>query len=245
MHQTRFSESSEGEQQTYLRVAEAVLASAALPLKAREIVERGIERGLFSDHVMGRTPEKSMQARLSVDILNRGEKSKFVRVSRGRFTLRSKLSNPDRSNDSLVDSDTQTEYIAPRRTLRFPAEEVLCVNESEFRQTLTFQGIETDTDQLLPRLLGASTTQYILRSEAENRDDAKQFITYVLVQSGQRVLCFRRSYLSRAAEFLRGSKCIGFGGHVTAADDDILSHVDRGLSAASTTSLICWDDPRQ
>jgi hypothetical protein len=51
----------------------------------------------------------------------------------------------------------------------------------------------------------------------------KQFVTYVLVQCGQRLLFFRRSYLSRAAEFLRGSKCIGFGGHVSAADADILS----------------------
>lgn len=56
---------------TYLRVAETVLAKALSPLKAREIVERGIEQGLFGDHVMGRTPEKSMQARLSIDILTR------------------------------------------------------------------------------------------------------------------------------------------------------------------------------
>jgi hypothetical protein len=61
-------EPSEGEHQTYLRVAEIVLASALSPLKAREIVERGIERGLFGDHVLRRTPEKSMQARLSMDI---------------------------------------------------------------------------------------------------------------------------------------------------------------------------------
>ena len=31
----------------YLRVAEAVLGSTRSPLSAREIVERGIERGLF------------------------------------------------------------------------------------------------------------------------------------------------------------------------------------------------------
>ena len=59
------------QQQTYLRVAEIVLADALQPLKAREIVDRGIERGLFGDHVLSCTPEKSMQARLSTDILNR------------------------------------------------------------------------------------------------------------------------------------------------------------------------------
>jgi predicted NUDIX family phosphoesterase len=64
------------------------------------------------------------------------------------------------------------------------------------------------------------------------------FVTYVLVQCGQRLLFFRRSYLSRAAEFLRGSKCIGFGGHVSAADADILSLGDRGLEACARRELI-------
>jgi predicted NUDIX family phosphoesterase len=69
------------------------------------------------------------------------------------------------------------------------------------------------------------------------RNDAKQFVTYVLVQCGQRLLFFKRSYLSRAAEFLRGSKCIGFGGHVSAADLDILSRGDYGLAACARREL--------
>ena len=44
----------DGDHQTYLRVAEIVLANALSPLKAREIVDRGIERGLFGDHVLSR-----------------------------------------------------------------------------------------------------------------------------------------------------------------------------------------------
>jgi hypothetical protein len=85
------AEHNEGESQTYLRVAEIVLSKALSPLKAREIVERGIEQGLFGDHVMSRTPEKSMQARLSIDILTRSQQSQFARTSKGRFTVRSRL----------------------------------------------------------------------------------------------------------------------------------------------------------
>jgi len=51
------------------------------------------------------------------------------------------------------------------------------------------------------------------------------------------LLFFNRSYLSRAAEFLRGSKCIGFGGHVSAADLDILSRSDYGLSSCARREL--------
>jgi predicted NUDIX family phosphoesterase len=227
-------------EQTYLRVAEIVLADALQPLKAREIVDRGIERGLFGDHVLRRTPEKSMQARLSTDILNRAGQSKFTRTWRGRFTLRSKLLNAEQAPDTsqLQQPVPHSEYVAERRVLRTPSEEVLCVGEHAFKDVLTFQGIDTDANPILRQLLEQESISYVSRSEAEVRNDAKQFITYVLVQCGQRLLFFRRSYLSRAAEFLRGSKCIGFGGHVSAADADILSLGDRGLEACARRELI-------
>ena len=246
----RSSEEREGEipgrdHQTYLRVADQVLASALSPLKAREIVDRGVERGLFGDHVLSRTPEKSMQARLSMDIIKKGSNSRFARTARGRFTLRSKI-NPaaklpsvDISSGDGEDDEARPlgEYIAERRTLQTPAEEVLCVSETTFRDVLTFQGIDTDASPILEILLNERGTEYVARGEAESRDDAKQFVTYVLVQCGQYLLYFRRSYLSRAAEFLRGSKCIAFGGHVSAADADILSHGDRGLLACARREL--------
>jgi predicted NUDIX family phosphoesterase len=227
------------EGQTYLRVAEIVLSEALSPLKSREIVERGIEQGLFGDHVMSRTPEKSMQARLSIDILSNGQNSRFARTSKGRFTLRSNLSIGRLGEE--VPGEDRVEYLAKRRNvpkvLRTPKEEVLCVSEEGFRDVLTFQGIDTDSTEILGRLLQDKHLHYVGRSEAETRDDAKQFITYVFVQCGQRLLFFSRSYLSRAAEFLRGSKCIGFGGHVSAADMDILSHGDRGLSSCARREL--------
>lgn len=230
---------SEGENQTYLRVAELVLTSALTPLKAREIVDRGIERGYFGDHPLSRTPEKSMQARLSVDILNKGTKSKFVRTTRGRFTLWSKI-NSDSALDhgSNQSAATLTHYIAEKRVLRTPTEQVLCTSESAFRDVLTFQGIDVDMARILRPLLSDDAITYVPRTDAEARDDAKQFITYVLVQCGQRLLYFRRSYLSRAAEFLRGSKCVGFGGHVTAADDDMLARGDKGLETYARRELV-------
>ena len=214
--------------QTYLRVAETVLAKALSPLKAREIVERGIEQGLFGDHVMGRTPEKSMQARLSIDILTRAGFSRFVRTARGRFALRASVNS---------ESEPAEEYVAERRVLNLPKEEVLCAPEANFRDVLTFQGIDPDSASILKRILTSHEPTYIARTEAETRDDAKQFITYVLVQCGERLLFFKRSYLSRAAEFLRGSKCIGFGGHVSAADVDMWSHEDYGLAACARREL--------
>lgn len=218
--------------QIYLRVAEAVLGGARSPLKAREIVERGIERGLFGDHVLGLTPEKSMQARLSLDIKHLRAASRFMRVARGRFLLRSQRSEAQEFDEPPAAS---IEYIAEARKLRMPAEKVLCVPEGHYRDILTFQGVDGEYQGILSRLFNG--VSYINRSEAENRNDAKQFITYVLVQCGHRLLSFRRSHISRAAEFLRGSKCIGFGGHVSDADRDIFSSADYGLESCARREL--------
>jgi predicted NUDIX family phosphoesterase len=180
-----------------------------------------------------------MQARLSIDILSHGANSRFARTSKGRFTLRTNLATVQQ--EVGVAGNKGVEYLAKRRNLpkilRTPKEEVLCVSESGFRDVLTFQGIDTDATEILGRLLQDRHLHYVGRADAETRDDAKQFITYVLVQCGQRLLFFSRSYLSRAAEFLRGSKCIGFGGHVSAADMDILSRGDHGLSWCARREL--------
>lgn len=234
--QNQTDERVEGERQTFLRVAEIVLSKSRVPLSAGEIVDRGVEQGLFGDHTMGRTPQKSMQARLSMDILHRKTDSRFVRTGRGRFTLRASLGAPV-SEPDIAPGEVQSEYVAERRVLNTPREEVLCVPEPAYRDVLTFQGIDTDTPLIMGQLLSEKTTTYLGRAEAEVNNDAKQFITYVLVQCGQRLLFFKRSYLSRAAEFLRGSKCIGFGGHVSAADLDMLSRADFGLSACGRREL--------
>jgi predicted NUDIX family phosphoesterase len=73
------------------------------------------------------------------------------------------------------------------------------VSQDAFGEVLTFQGIDTDATPILGRLLKDHSVEYVSRSEAEVRNDAMQFVTYVLVQCGQRLLFFKRSYLSRAA----------------------------------------------
>ena len=159
-----------------------------------------------------------------------------MRVARGRFVLRAVPKEfDDEMSPSYDRGGRLSEYIAEPRKLRMPSEEVLCIPEEKFRDILTFQGIDGDYGDIIPRL--SSSTFYVDRAIAEDRNNAKQFITYVIVQCGHRLLSFRRSYLSRAAEFLRGAKCIGFGGHVSAADNDIFSNRDGGLETCARREL--------
>src|ERR1700733_7573676 len=77
----------------YLDVAERVLSKHRRPLRSRDLISLAIEDGLVESWDSN-TPQKSMQARLSLDILNRGVKSRFIRTERGRFYLRELLTAP-------------------------------------------------------------------------------------------------------------------------------------------------------
>jgi predicted NUDIX family phosphoesterase/dephospho-CoA kinase len=222
------SEQEPAESATYLWVAETVLGKHARPLKAREIVSFGIEDGLFPDREISKTPQKSMQARLSIDILEKGAQSKFLRIGRGLFFLRD-LAGLERPG-------TQ-EYTAIRRTPAPHSENVLVIGQDGYKDVLDFQGIDLLHTERLRKLLLSPHLSYIPRTVAETDNVHKQFITYTLIQHQTRLLCFRRGQYNRAASFLRGALCIGFGGHVTETDLTMFSYRDSGIRANAAREI--------
>jgi len=206
---------------TYLWVAETVLRKHNRPLKAREIVSFGIDDGLFADREISKTPQKSMQARLSLDILEKGPESKFLRTGRGLFFLREMLGTLQRAQ----------EYTAVRRAPIPPSENVLVINREGYIDALDFQGIDILHTDRLRKLLSSRHLSYMPRTTAETDNDFKQFITYTIIQNQTRILSFRRGQYNRAASFLRGALCVGFGGHVSETDLNIFTYQDHGIRA--------------
>ena len=73
---------------SYLELAERVLRFSGKPMTAQEIVSfcKKIDR-----RIGGKTAEKTFQARISEDIFYKKERSKFIRLSRGVYALRSEF----------------------------------------------------------------------------------------------------------------------------------------------------------
>lgn len=69
-----------------LDAVEHVLKAAGEPLHYREIVRRALAAGLWSSK--GKTPERTICARLAVDIKQNGRNSRFQRNKNGTFALR-------------------------------------------------------------------------------------------------------------------------------------------------------------
>lgn len=208
---------------TYLWVAETVLKKHKRPLTARALVDYGLEDELFPAAGLSHTPQKSMQARLSMDILD-NDKSAFVRTSRGRFFLRELLAEQQPDNPGALKV-----YRAERRAPVPSSEMVLCIPKKTYERFLNYQGIgNTEPPGPLAALLNSDLT-YLPRSAAETDDRYKQVITYTVIQYQSKILTFRRGLYNRAAKFLRGAQCIGFGGHVNEQDRDLFSFGDLGI----------------
>jgi len=71
---------------TFAEAAYQVLKQVGEPLSANEITSVALERGMIS--TAGKTPSATMSARLYLDVKTKGNDSKFVKVNKGKFTLR-------------------------------------------------------------------------------------------------------------------------------------------------------------
>lgn len=103
---------------SYLDIAQLILREERRPLSARSILRLAYQQGHMATHLFGKTQHKTLQARLSEDILHRRERSSFFRTEPGKFFLREFISDP------TIPAIFRREMKARRRTrdlLRGPA----------------------------------------------------------------------------------------------------------------------------
>ena len=196
----------------FLDIAETVLRKEATPLKPRQIVDRAKDEGLFSDKLSGKTPAQTMKAKLTVDVVTRGPLSRFVRTAPNTFYLRELL------------SDAQRTYMAKRQIPAGSDERVITIAGEAIDEIGRFQGIKRSSRTYLDAFLKGNHCKPIDRMAAEQDESRKQLLTYILVRHGKRLLCFRRGVFNRVEDYLRGSLCVGFGGHVSEADRNLYNY---------------------
>lgn len=208
-------------ERTFLDVAETLLRDHG-PATADDIVRRATERGELNES-RGRTPAATLRAALSRDILALGSESRFQRVEPNKFALR---------------SPTLTEYRAKRFTRVLPKESVTCIPQEAIDRASRFFGLRRSAEKYLRAVLRDARLEFLPRTEAENRDNFKQIIAYVILRDEDgRVLTYRRGRLS-SAELLKGALCVGFGGHVTSNDTmSLFGQKDAGVSLAAAREI--------
>lgn len=201
----------------FLQVAKQLLESEKRPLTAKQLVNLALNRKIFSDKRAGKTPHQTMKSKLSVHIRNMAERSVFIRTKPGYFYLRHLIGG----SESIYDAPPLHPPRTTERVLVFPSAWL----DSHDR----FQGIRKAWRKTARALLSTSVCGYMARLEAEEDNNHKQILTYILVSRRNKLLAFKRGTYNRVEDFLRGSDCVGFGGHVAQTDRTLFNTDDLGL----------------
>lgn len=184
---------------TFLEAAYQILSASGRPMTAAEILHSARSEGILSSE--GKTPLKSLNARLAVDILRFKAQSRFMRSDGSRYALRAW-------------SNVVQEKIVPRRTLALVDEDVLAFDAVRLRQFIPKDGFKRDDDTHQELLASCFSVK---RSEAEKRYDIIQLISVYIVRHFQHYLTYKRTRRLPEGRLHDTYSCF-FGGHLTATD---------------------------
>lgn len=193
---------------TYLEASYTALSATGRPMTSREIAHFILVNEIAS--IRGSTPWKTINARISAEILENDQASRFIRVGPGLFALR--------------EWQQQTEYTAPRRIINPTKENIAVVPQDIFKPFLTSRADSLFYDIDYGKLLTASIGMQ--RLAAEETDDFVQIIPLFFVYDGASYLTYKRT--KRLPEQrLHGTRSINFGGHLQVSDFPALFRSDQ------------------
>ncbi len=187
------------EDKTYLEAAFEALSTTERPMSSKEISVFISEFEIT--RINGATPWKTINARISAEILNKKDESRFVRVGAGLFALRAWQQLP--------------EYTVARRVINPTMETIAVVPRTTFLTLLSSRSgssfYDVDYGDLFHEADG------MRRLEAEETDEFVQIIPLFFIFDGERYLTYRRT--KRLPEQrLHGTRSINFGGHLQVSD---------------------------
>jgi predicted NUDIX family phosphoesterase len=181
-----------------LILLEEVLRERGVPLSARALVAEIQARN--PEDLKGRTPWKTVGARLAVDI-RQNPASPFIRQGRGLYGLREW---PDAA-----------EVAVPPRRISPLDEDILAVPAARF---LSMLGDETAPGIFkLDYLDVVTASQTVPRRRAEETESFVQIIPSFVIFRGKEVLCYKRTRKTPENR-LHDTRSIVFGGHLQSVD---------------------------
>ncbi|MDZ4056568.1 MAG: winged helix-turn-helix domain-containing protein, partial [Polynucleobacter sp.] len=156
----------------YLDIAYRVLREARRPLPPREILRHAFASGYVPASLYGQTQHKTLQARLSEDILLRRERSAFFRTKPGYFFLREFIADPS------IPTEFRTPILARRRRRELAYVEALALDRASTAAVCHGRSIERSA---ILGLLRSRNYHYAPSSRNRSTDDVLIW-SFVVVQ---------------------------------------------------------------
>ena len=212
---------------TYLDIAQTVLRAARRPMNARSILETAYKAGVVPPHLHGRTQHKTLQARLSEDILHHRDTSLFYRTQPGRFALTEFLDDPD------IPNEWKLPFPARRRTRDLKRPQALAVRQSFARTFL--QSADAFDDVL--RSAEADDALASMHPDEIAKQGYCAVWTFSIVQKADSVLAYRVGRYRNDCDAFANKRSIGFPGALAADDVSLFSSDRLGIEDCAVTVL--------
>lgn len=211
----------------YLEIASRVLRDARRPLPPREILRRGLSSGIVPSFLYGKTQHKTLQARLSEDILLRRERSAFFRTKPGYFFLREFL------NDPAIPTEYRTPIVARRRRRELAYHHALAFDKADLPNlcSVTVVGPNAVLNRLHERRY-----HYAASSQERSPDDLLVW-AFVVVLRSSLVLTYRHGRYREDRDAFLQKRSVGFFCPIVHDDLTLFDQADHGIVASGVRAL--------
>lgn len=212
---------------SYLDIAEMVLTRRKRPMGPHAILKDAYLLDLMPGHLYGETQQKTLQARLSEDILHLKERSRFIRTEPGKFFLRSFLT------DETIPAEFRKPMKARRRKRELTPDPVLCIAKdslhklslkSEKKSFFIFEHLR-ETGEL---------TYFKVKNTPADHVPVWCFAIFVREEN---VLSYRVGRYRAHDEYLTAKRTLGFTSLVTENQKTLFNRHDLGIVETGVMAL--------
>ncbi|MCZ8315573.1 winged helix-turn-helix domain-containing protein [Phreatobacter sp.] len=212
-------------QPSLLHVAEKILTRLDRPATAQEIIEEARRDPALSREIRGKTPHKTLQARISVDILKKRDGSLFYRNAPARFGLRRFLKD---RNLSRIEKNI---HIGRRRRREIPRGEVAVVSKARLAAFDTAGFFPAKAYPL--RSLQYIDVSYLDAKLAKFDDTQAELMCFVVLRSANDFLTYEVGALAPIRNTFDGHNSIGFIDNIRSSDLDLFNKYNVGFETAA------------
>lgn len=212
----------------YLVIAEKVLRVARKPMSPRDILKRAYAEGHVPARLFGKTQHKTLQARLSEDILLRRDRSCFFRTAPGRFFLREFIA------DESIPDKHRVPMIARRRQRDLPRRNTLAFTWATLERLLTDRST-ISTDRVLEVL--RSYDFHYAQSTVERAESDIVVWSFVVVLRDNCVLTYRHGRYREDRDAFLKKRSVGFFTPIVDDDLGLFDQADHGIVASGLRAL--------
>ncbi len=214
---------------SYLTIAQRVLRASRRPMSAAGILESAYTAGIVPKHLYGRTQVKTLQARLSEDVLY-SPHSAFFRTEPGYFFL----------NELIVDPETpakfKEKFEAHRRIRDLHVAPFLGIDKA----FVSACGADLMKDWV--SFVGAAEKCDAIHYLSSKKETCGALIvwTFSVVRRGSEILSYRTGRYRNDRDAFINKRTIGFLGVLSYYDFTLFSKGDYGAKENSLNA-IKWD----